>query len=178
MQIDFTGRQMEVTPELRHYTQEHSQKLSRFLPARCRLHLILAAQRHLRVAEATLKLRDRMLIGIGKTSDAHTSIKEALDKLERQVVRWSERQRARKRRPKPTTAVVLNILGSPRTDHQEHAILERERWPLEPLSVEKAVEALETTPRGLVVFRNTETDRVNVVYRRPDGKLALIEPEP
>ena len=47
------------------------------------------------------------------------------------------------------------------------------------MTVEEAVESLELQSRiGVVVFRNTETERVNVLYRRDDGDLALIEPEP
>ncbi len=178
MQIDFTGRQMEVTEDMRRYTVEHSRKLSRFLSPRAHLHVILTAQRHLRIAEITVKIRQQTLVGIGETASAQTSIKEALDKLERQVVRRLERRRSRKRRPRPTTAFVLHVLRNTRNDHHEREAVERERFPLEPLSLEEAIASLQAATRGVVVFRNTGTERVNVVYRRPDGKLGLIEPEP
>jgi putative sigma-54 modulation protein len=46
------------------------------------------------------------------------------------------------------------------------------------MSVEEAIESLDSTRIGMVVFRNSETERVNVLYRRQDGNLGLIEPEP
>ena len=46
------------------------------------------------------------------------------------------------------------------------------------MSVEEAIESLDATRLGLVVFRNDETERVNVIYRRQAGNLGLIEPEP
>ena len=177
MEIDYTGRQMEVSPELRQYTEDRLRKLTRLLQDRYSAHVILTAERHLRIVEITLKFRDHTLVGVGETPDVRTSINSALDKLERQAVRLLERRRTRKRRPKLTSAILLNILGPEGVDHDEHRVLETERMPIKPLAVEEAIESLDQSKSGLVVFRNLETERVNIIYRRPDGNLALIEPE-
>ena len=178
MQIEYTGRQIDVTPDLRQYTEERLKKIVRLLRDRCTLKVILTTERHLRIAEMTLKFRDHSLVGIGQTADARSSINDALDKIEKQVVRLMERKRTRKRRPKPTSAILLNVLAPERTDHLEREALETERIAIKPLSVEEAIESKELVQRGAVVFRNAETERVNVIYRRTDGRLALIEPEP
>ena len=93
-------------------------------------------------------------------------------------MRFLERRRTVKRRPKPATTVVLSALGTERVDHQEHRVLQTERLPIKPMSVVEAIEALDARRTGVVVFRNPETERVNVIYQRPDGNLGLIEPEP
>ena len=178
MQVEYTGRQIDVTPDLRQYTEERLNKVTRLLRDRCTLHVILTAERHLRIAEMTLKFRDHALVGIDQTADARSSINGALDKIEKQVVRLLERKRARKRRPKPATSILVNILAPERTDHLEREALETEHIAIKPLSVEEAIESKELAMRGAVVFRNSETERVNVIYRRPDGRLGLIEPEP
>ena len=178
MRIEYTGRQMEVTPDLRHYAEARLRKLTRLLRDRCGIHIILTAEKHRRLAEVTLTFRDHTLIGIEETTDPRSSISGALDKLERQAVRLLGKRRTTKRRPKPTSAILLNVLGSQRVDHEEHRVLERERIPIKPLTMEEAIESLDASPRGLVVFRNSDTERVNVIYRRPDGNLGLIEPEP
>jgi len=178
MQIEYTGRQVDVTPDLRQYTEERLNKVTRLLRDRYSLHVILTAERHRRIAEITLKFRDHSVVGIEGTADARSSINGALDKIERQVVRLLERRRTRKRRPRPTATVVLNLLTGARTDHQPAEILETERIPIKPLALAEALESPDLARRGVVVFRNADTERVNVVYRRADGKLALIEPEP
>ena len=177
MQIEFTGRQIEITPDLRQYTEEKLNKVARLLRGQGSLHVILTSERHLRIAEITLNIRDHSLVGIEETADPRLSISGALDKLERQVVKLQERRRTRKRRPNPASAILLNVLRPARVDH-DHEPLETERIAIKPMSVEEAVELPELNRSGAVVFRNSETDRVNVIYRRPDGKLALIEPEP
>ncbi|MFB3921666.1 MAG: ribosome hibernation-promoting factor, HPF/YfiA family [Terriglobia bacterium] len=177
MRIDFTGRQMEVSSDLRQYTEDRLRKLSRVLRDRFDIHVILTAEKHRRIAEITLKVREHTLVGAEVTRDARSSINGALDKLERQAVRLLARRRTRKRRPKPASAILLNVLGTDRVDHEDHHVLQRERFPIKPMSVEEAIESLDSTRLGLVVFRNAETERVNVVYRREDGNLGLIEPE-
>jgi len=142
------------------------------------LHVILTAEKHRRIAELTLKFRQHTVVGVEETGDIRNSINGAIDKLARQAVRLLERRRTNKRRPKPTAAVLLNVLGTGQVDHDEHRIVHSERLPLKPMSVEEAIEALDRSRAGAVVFRNPDSERVNVIYHRPDGHLGLIEPEP
>jgi ribosomal subunit interface protein len=177
MRIEYTGRQIEVTPDLREYTEERTQKLARLLRDSCHIHVILAAAKHRRVAEITLKWRDHTLVGVEETTDPRTSINGALDKLEKQAVRLLQRRWTRKRRPGPTSAVMLNVFA-PNRDHDRERKVLTERIPIKPLSMEEAIDTLESDTRELVVFRNVRTERVNIVYRRHDGSMVVIEPEP
>lgn len=176
MQIEYTGRQMEVTPDLRQYTEERLGKLNRVLHDHCDIHVILEAAKHRRIAEITLKWRDHTLVGVEETTDPRCSINGALDKLEKQAVRLLQRKWTRKRRPAPTFAVTFNVMaeGLPDTNRK---VLETERIPIKPLTMEEAVDSLEADSRELVIFRNVQTERVNIVYRQHDGRLVLIEPE-
>ncbi len=179
MRIDFTGRQMEVTADLQQYAEEHLRKVTRLLQGRFEVHVILTAEKHRRSAEITLQFRDHTFVGADETSDARIAVNGALDKLERQVVRFLEKRRTRKRRSKPASAIRVNVLGGrERVDHQERRVLATEKIPIKPMTVAEAIDALDMTRAGAVVFRNPETERVNVIYQRPDGNLGLIEPEP
>lgn len=178
MRIEFTGRQMQVTPGMREYTEAHLRKINRLLGDRFELHVILTAERHRRIAELTLKFGHCILVGVEETADPHTAINGALDKLERQVVRWLGRRRERKRRPKPSTSIRLNVLTTQTVDHEERRILQTERIAIKPMTMADAIDTLDMKGSGVIVFRNAETERVNVIYQRPDGNLGLIEPEP
>jgi putative sigma-54 modulation protein len=177
MQISFTGRQMDIPPSLRQYTERRLRRLSRLLQDGSDVHVILTAEKHRRTAEITLKIRDATLVGVEETADARRSINGALGKLRRQAVRFLKRRWMRKRRPKPTSTVTLNVLRAGPTDHAKRPVLDAERVPLRFLTVEEAVDDLELRRRGIVVFRNSTTDRVNVLYQREDGNLTLIEPD-
>ena len=178
MAIDFTGRQVEISPDLRRFTQDRLRRIARLLGGQFDLHVILTAEKHRRIAELTLKFHDHTVVGIAETSDLRTSINGAIDKLARQSVRLLERRRTSKRRPKPTAAVLLNVLTPGAVQPDEHRIVHSERVPLKPMTIDEAVDSLDRSRAGAVVFRNPETERVNVIYHRPDGHLGLIEPEP
>ena len=177
MDVDFTGRQVNVTAGLRQYTHQRLRKLGKLLPGNPKLHIILAAEKRSRTAEITATFPDQTLVSVMEAGDTRSAIKGALDKLERQAVRRLERKRTKKRRPKPTANIMLNVFQGSRADHEERAAIETERIPVKPMSLDEAIDSLQSVKNGLVVFRNTESERVNVVYRRPDGKLGVIEPE-
>ena len=178
MQIDFTGRQVEISPDLQRYPQERLRKIVRLIGEQFGLHVILTAEKHRRIAECTLKFRHHTVVGVEETADIRNSINGAVDKLARQAVRLMERRRTKKRRPKPTTVVLLNALATRQVDHEERRVVHSDRLPLKPMSIEEAIDSLDRSHAGAVVFRNPDTERVNVIYHRPDGHLGLIEPEP
>jgi len=178
MRIEYTGRQMEVTPDLREYTEEHLGKLNRVLRDHCDIHVILEAAKHRRIAEITVQWRDRTLVGLEETTDCRSSIKGALDKLERQAVRLLARLRTKKRRTTTASAVTLNVMMPEREADEDRKVLTTERISIKPLTVEEAIESLGKDSGELTVFRNIQTSRVNIIYRRPTGELVLIEPEP
>jgi ribosome hibernation promoting factor len=177
MDVDFTGRQVNVTSGLRQYTHERLRKLEKLLPGQPKLHVILTAEKRCRTAEITATFPDQTLVSVMQADDNRSAIKGALDKLERQALRRLERRRTKKRRPNPTSNILLNVFQSSRVDHEERVAIESERLPVKPMTLEEAIESLGATESGLVVFRNAESERVNVIYRRLDGKLGLIEPE-
>jgi len=178
MRIDFTGRQMDVSPDLQTYTEKRLKKITRLLRDKFGLHVILTAEKHRRIAEITLTYRDHTLVGMETTRDARSAVHGALDKLEPQAVRRLGWRRERKRRPRPAQAVLLNVLRSRRDENEGRRVLEKDRVPIKPMTVGEAIDSLDAARIGLVVFRNAETERVNVLYRRDDGNLGLVEPEP
>ena len=67
MPIDYTGRQVEISTDLRRYTQERLRKIVRLLGEQFDLHVILTAEKHRRIAELTLKFHDHKVVGVEET---------------------------------------------------------------------------------------------------------------
>lgn len=177
MLVEYTGRQIRITPDLREYTEERLQKFHRAFRDHSAIHVVLEASKYRRMAEITLRWRDHTLIGVEETTDTLTSINGALDKLEKQAARLLQRKWTRKRRPGPTSTIRLTVLKRGQNAGPRQAVQPAEKIPVKPLSLEEAVETIQTSDGDPVVFRNTGTDRVNIVYWRRDGRLGLIEPQ-
>jgi len=189
MQLDITGRHVEITPALRDFAEEKLRKLERLLEEPVEIHVVLSIEKHRHTAEIQVKSRSGVFAGAEETGDLYASIGEVADKLERQARRHKEKLRTRKVKHgprRPEAAAVMEAQAAPETafdDEEPPVVVETARlvrgrgYRVKPLSPEDAVLELENTNEDLLVFRHAETDRVNVVYRRKDGNFALVEPE-
>ncbi len=100
MKVHYTGRQVEVTPQVKTQVEDRLNKLHKFLGRHLDLeaHVILSLERHLHTTEITLPLKNQPVVGIASLPDQYSSVKEALEKLETQVLRHKDYMRVTKRR--------------------------------------------------------------------------------
>jgi ribosome hibernation promoting factor len=179
IRIEIAGRQVEVTPTLREFTLDKLRKLEKLLDGPLEVHVVLAAEKHRQLAEIQVKSRTAVLSGAEETDDLFASISEVADKLERQALKHKEKVTERKRRDgrKRSEAAVQALEPDGSSRDGSSRIVPSERYRLKPLTPEDAVLELEATGEDLLVFRDAETYRVNVVYRRADGNFGLVDPE-
>lgn len=178
--IEIAGRQVEVTPAIREFTLDKLKKLEKLLDGPLEVHVVLAAEKHRQLAEIQVKSRTAILSGAEETDDLFASISEVADKLERQALKHKEKVTERKRKEgrKLSGEVEAESLApTPAPEDGRTRLIPSERYRLKPLSPEDAVLELEATKEDLLVFRDSETYRVNVVYRRGDGNFGLVDPE-
>ena len=182
MKIEITGRQIEITPALREFTSDKLRKLEKLLDGPLDVHVVLAVEKHRHVAEIQVKSRTGVFSGTEETGDLYASIGEVAEKLERQALKHKEKVTSRKRREgtrAPDAAIALDqeIAGEMPPDELPARVIRSARYRLKPLSPEDAVLELEATGEDLIVFRDSTTYRVNVVFRRKDGNFDLVDPE-
>jgi putative sigma-54 modulation protein len=187
MQLDITGRHIEVTPALREFAEEKLSKLERLLDGPLEVHVVLGIEKHRHVAEIQVKSRTGVFSGTQETGDLYASIGEVVDKLERQALKHKEKMRTHriKKGPRsPEAAAVMAASAAPevvgdRSVDEERAprIVRSASYRIKPLSAEDAVLELEGSSEDVLVFRDSETDGVHVVYRQKDGNFGLVEPE-
>ena len=180
MQFNVRGRNLEVSDAIRSYAERKLSKLERQLKDP-RIELELTVERNPsvaanHVAEATIWTRGPVLRAREASSDMRASIDQLVDKLERQVTRYRNQGRSRRRRaarsngPAPEGMPVMN-------EDVEPTIVKTKNFGVGPMSPDEAVLQLELIGHDFFVFRNTASGEVNVVYRRRDGQYGLIEPQ-
>lgn len=142
--------------------------------------VVLTREKYRHVAEMTLHARgDHMLHGIGESSGWAASLKAAVEKLDQQAHKVKGKWHTRKRRAMPTKTIAAQPPGATPADDTPPAprIVRAARCPVKPMTVEEAALEVEAGANAFLVFRNATTDSINVLYRRRDGDLGLIEPE-
>lgn len=174
MLVVVNGKNVEVTEALREYAEKKVAKIEKFFeksPMGAQVTLSMERDKH--VVDITIQVDGLLLRGEEKTNDMYASIDGAVDKIERQVHKFKSRIN---RKLREANRIVLN----PPPAHLEAAepqIKRTKRFAIKPMSVEEAVMQMDLLGHDFYVFSNSDTDEVNVVYRRKDGDYGLIEPD-
>lgn len=104
-----------------------------------------------------------------QTGDMYASVDQAVDKLQRQLVRYKEQLRVERKTGRPE--------APPRSDDEETPkIVRMETYFRKPMSPEEAALQLESSGRDFLVFFNVEDDSPAVIFRRNNGEYGLIVP--
>jgi putative sigma-54 modulation protein len=198
MNVDYVGRQYEITPHIRKQVELGLAKLSKILGSNFESHVILTAEKHRQIAEITVTIRDRAIVGVGEAGEMGIAIGESLDRIERQALKYKGRHRARKRQPKEkrvpareefrreeitlavgasaSTAVPVVAHSFPAMLRitEAHVVNSDDSVARRPMTLEEAVKEAEFRDREVFVFRDNN-GKVKVLHRTKDGKMELIE---
>jgi putative sigma-54 modulation protein len=130
-------------------------------------------------AEVTLHARrERFLHGEATGQSVDLALNTAADKVDHQAQKLKGKRDGRKRGPSAVkSGTGAPELPAPRVARPRRRIIRARQYEVKPMSVEDAAVEIDDAADGLIVFRNSATDAVMVLFRRPDGNLGLIEPE-
>ncbi len=184
MRLALTGRHVEITPALQRLAEKRVAKLDRLLnDGIVSAQVVLTLEKHRHVVDIRAHARgDHVMHGLGATDAWETSFTEAIEKIEQQLQRVKGKWQQRKRRAMP--AKVLEPATPPpaagdggEEEPRRVRIMRASRYTVKPMTVDEAAMEVDERQDSFLVFRNANTDAVNVLYRRKDGNLGLIEPE-
>ncbi|MFQ5527799.1 MAG: ribosome hibernation-promoting factor, HPF/YfiA family [Thermoanaerobaculia bacterium] len=180
MNIDYVARHFSLDDSVRDYAERKLAKALKYLEEPIEIRLILGENKHRRTAEIHAAHRFGSLQATEETADMRDAINLAVDKIEKQARRSRQKAKGKKRRLRKNSVEQwpMEILapetvgrgGSPK-------IVESTQVSIKPMNLEEAAFALESSDNQFVVFRDAESDRVNVLYRRRDDNYGLITPE-
>jgi putative sigma-54 modulation protein len=177
MRLDITGRHFTITAATRKFAEQRLAHAVRPLNnSAVSAHVALAKERGRIRAEIDLHVkRDHFLRGEGTGVTPDAAIGMAVERIERQIEKLKGKWSGRRRR----TPVVAEAGAAtrPTTPPNGRRIIRTRRYAVKPMSIEDAAAEIGDGRDAVIVFRNSASDAVMVLYRRPDGHLGLIEPE-
>jgi len=177
MEITVTFRRMEPAESLRVYAVEKLSKIKKYLDSPFEAHIVLEVEKFRHMADVTLSLDGTWIKALEETGDMYSAIDQVMDKIEKQV----KRHRSKIKNRRSDTLRGEEILeGEPGAQGprplSEEPIITVEKLVAKPMDAEEAAMQLSLTKQDFLVFRNSRSSEINVMYRRKDGNLGLIEP--
>ncbi len=177
MNVEITGRHVVITPAIRAYILKRLRKFVKIFGDDISFHVILDVEKERQTAEVLLKSRLLSLAGKGSTDDMYSSMMLAIEKLERQALKHKSKiiEGKRQKAKAKSVAVKSGAADAPaRAKAQRKSGIQEEEAQRKPMAVEEAVLELNHSDYPFVVFRNSESGDVNILYRKKDGTLGLI----
>ncbi len=174
------GKNFEVPDRVRAYAERKMKRLERMLDDRSDAVVELSVEQHRstsdsHIVEVTLVIDGQPLRTHASAVSHQAGVDEVVDKLERRAVDHREKPRVRAR-PEQEKQILRRIADGTSTTDREHQIVKTKRFAIEPMFEEDAATRMEELGHQFFIFVNAENERINVLYRRSDGNLGLIEP--
>ena len=177
MQVNITFRHLESTEALKSHANDKVQHIQRYIDRPSEAHVVLYVENLEHHADINLKAGPFLLRGRAKSGDMYASIDAAAEKIERQLKKHKEKlknhkvvERANGSRPVDIRHEVFDIAKSP-----SDRIVKSSTFQAKPMTLDEAVLQLELLNSQFFVFQNAKDHAINVVYRRDDGNLGLIQ---
>jgi len=200
MNVEYTGRQYEVTNAIRKEVETGLTKIRKILGDRFETKVILAVEKHRHKAEITISPRNGPLVGLAQAKDMAIAVNEALDHLEKQAIKYKTQWKAKKRSARKSeedkkwnghsaqedvqtavglsekTAVPVLVHKYPAVAKttEVHLVRSDDAVAMRPMTLEEAIKEAHFKDRDVFVFRDPK-GKVMVLHRARDGKMQLIE---
>jgi putative sigma-54 modulation protein len=169
MNIIINGRHMELTENLKGYAEEKIRKFKKYLNNISEATVTLSVEKYRHKAEVLLKVNGSMIQAEGITGEMYSSIDEVAEKLERQVKKHKEKVVSHRKNMRKQETVLPS-------EEMPPMIIKDKLSGVKPMTVDEAALNLDMTDRNFFIFTNASSGDINVLYRRSDGNLGLVEP--
>ena len=186
MSTEITGRNYDVTPEIRELLETKLNRIEDKLFADViDVRVVLQVEKYRNICEILIHGKEHDVKSIQESDESMPdAINAALDHVKRQAQknRKTIRDHHRKdgvRDKADVTDWTVQVIdpGRLRDDASGSRIIKTNNLPISPMSIEDAAQRLQDSKNEFIVFRDMDTDKVSVIYKRRDNNLGLIAPE-
>lgn len=172
MQISITFKNMDATQPLKDYVTKRLSKMDRFIERPAEASVVLSVEKIRHKAEVTINSDGHVINAVETTEDMYAAIDMVMDKLERQMKKHKEKIQDHK-------AVSPEAAGEASDEASaEVRIIAETDYFVKPMSVEEAALQLGLGRKAFILFENTSTKQMGILYKREDGDYGLVEPRP
>lgn len=168
---------MDISPALNDRVDKKMKKLDKYFGPNTEAHVIMHVEKNRHVMEATIVFEGMTFRGEESSSNMYKSIDSVVKKIDKQIRHHRSKLEKRLRNGAFNEDVYDD---EPIDDLEEVApyrVVKTKKFPVKPIDLEEATMQMQLVGHNFYVFRNADTNQVNVLYKRNDGDLGLIEPE-
>ncbi len=174
MRISTYGKNINVTQGMKKAVEEKIGKLECYFTEDTEVHVTFSVENGYKKVEVTIPMKGTTIRAEEVSEDMYASIDMIEDTIERQLRRYKKKLIDKKQ-----NAISLSqaFISEDWDYDDEIKIVKNKKFEMKPMDVEDACIQMELLGHNFYVFRNAQTELINVVYKRKNNTYGLIEPE-
>lgn len=177
MKTTITVRHLDLDDDIKSYAEKKLEKAETFFDQIIEAHMVLSAEKHRRIAEVTLNAKNATFHADAETENMYASIDSVIEKIDAQVKKYKEKLRDRKHRGRGIAFEAGEVMEDDDFEEEsEPQIVKVRKFAPKPMAPQEAVMMIRLSDNDFLMFSNSQTNQVNVVYKRKDGTYGWIEP--
>lgn len=173
MQITITARHFNLTNAIRDHVENSASKLTKYFDHILNVHFILSIENNRNKVEMVLHIPKNNLKSEAIDTDMYIAIDDAVDKMEQQIKKIKDKWSDHKRRSlkEQSHYVYANLIEKA----HKRKVVKTKRILAEIMSVNDAIDKFDEIKDSYFIFKNVETDKINVLVRKDEEHYKLIE---
>lgn len=172
MNFIISGRNIDVTAALKERVESKLGKVSKFFDEDTDVNVTLSVEKNRQIVEVTIPFKGMIFRAEQENADMYASIDKVIDVLERQIMKNKTRL---ERKFKEESLRFESLSQEVGNDNEDNRVIKTKRYALKPMLEEEAILQMNMLGHEFFMFRNGESNEVNLVYKRKDGHYGLIE---
>ena len=178
MEIFVRGDKIKVTKAIQDYAQEKLGRIEKYLgdSENVRATVMVNVKGHRQKVEVTIPLKTVILRAEETRDDLYAAIDVVADKLERQIRKNKTKLQSKKMKEIFSKDFMFESIEKVEEENEDK-IVKRKKVEVKPMSEEEAILQMELLEHQFYIFKDADTDKIAVVYKRNEGNYGIIESE-
>lgn len=172
MNINITGRKFDLKDSFKARVEKKLSKFNKFFDEDAQANVTVTIEKNRQTVEVTIKSGGMFF----RAEDTAYLMEDALDKVVDYLTRQIRKNKTRLEKRLHEEILLDAPLDSYDEQEDEYKVVRSKRFPVKPLDVDEAILQMNMLGHEFFMFRNSETNEINVVYRRHDGDYGVLEP--
>jgi putative sigma-54 modulation protein len=175
MKVTVIAKNMDLTNALKEIVQKKISKLEKYFEGSVEARATLSVQKNRHIIEVTIPFNGVILRGEESTSDMYKSLDLVEDKLERQIRK--QKTRLSRKHGGSLRFGEINTIDIKPSEEEDGKLVKVKKFGVKPMNSEEAILQMDLLGHNFFVYQDSDSSKVNVIYRRKDGDYGLLEPE-
>lgn len=175
MKINLRGDKIKITDAMKEYANEKLERINKYVDNHDNItaNVIVKVENYKQKVEVTIPLKSFILRAEERQDDFYAAIDTVVDKIERQIRKNKTKLQSKKM--KEVKEIVFDYIDEKEEDEPERKIVKRKKIDVKPMDAEEAIVQMELLGHEFYLYKDADTLKPVLVYKRNDGNYGLIE---